>query len=361
MATVTVQLPHHRYDVIIEPAALDRLGQIARDLAPHARCALLPDEQVYALHGERALRSLQDAGYDVTLHQMPAGEEHKTLDTVRDCYGVLLDAYLERRSPVIAFGGGVNGDSVGFIAATYLRGVPFVQCPTTLLAMVDASVGGKVGVNVAQGKNLVGAFYQPVAVVIDPLVLQTLPPRELRCGLAECVKHGMIRDADLFHFINAQRTHIQAHDPTIMVELLQRNVQIKANVVMEDEKESGVRAHLNFGHTFAHAIETTTGYGKIEHGEAVALGMVAATSLAVDTGLCNADVLDKLTALLDKIGLPTRADLADTDQLINAMTLDKKVKDNRIRLVLPTRLGQVTIADDTPPTAITAAWTHIRA
>ena len=346
--------------MLIEPGVIDRLGAACRELAPHDCCALLADERVSELHGPAALASLEEAGYETLRAAMPTGEAHKTLDTVRRLYDILLDGRLERRSPVVALGGGVCGDTAGFVAATYLRGVPLVQCPTTLLAMVDASVGGKVGVNVPQGKNLIGAFYQPAAVVIDPLVLQTLPPRELRCGLAECVKHAVIREPGLFTFIRENLPHIQALDPAVMTELVRRNVAIKAAVVMEDEKESGVRAHLNFGHTFAHAIEATAGYGRFHHGEAVSLGMLAATKLAVDLRMCEPALLDELTALLDAIGLPTTADLPDDDTLMRAMTLDKKVKDNRIRFILPTRVGEVVIRDDVEPERVVEAWARVR-
>ncbi len=361
MATVTVTLPHHTYDVIVEPTALDRLGQITANLAPHARCGLIADDYVFSIYGPRAVSTLEHAGYHVVRHLQPTGETNKNLDTVRDACDTMLDAKLERRSPIVALGGGVCGDTAGFVASSYLRGVPFVQCPTTLLAMVDASVGGKVGVNVPQGKNLIGAFYQPVVVVIDPLVLQTLSPREQKCGLAECVKHGVIRDAALFDWIDENLAKIQALDPDTMTELVARNVAIKARVVEEDEKESGVRAHLNFGHTFAHAIEATAGYGQIEHGEAVSLGMVAATRLAVDAGRVPADVLERLVALLDRIGLPTKADLVDTPALMDAMLLDKKVKDDRVRLVLPDALGAVSVVNDTPTAAIADAWGAVRA
>lgn len=360
MPNVTVTLAHHAYDVVIEPAALDRLGEILHPLAPHKRCALLADQSVDQIHGRRALHALRHAGYDVLHGVMPAGEQHKTLDTVRRFYDLLLNERLERRSPVIALGGGVTGDTVGFVAATYLRGVPFVQVPTSLLAMVDASVGGKVGVDVPQGKNLIGAFHQPIVVVIDPLVLQTLPPRELRCGLAECVKHGVIRDPELFQFIGGQLPRIQAIDPKVMTELLRRNVQIKAAVVMRDEKETGERAHLNFGHTFAHAIETITGYEQIQHGEAVSLGMVAATKMAADLGLCDPAILTQLTGLLTAIDLPTVWDLPETARLMDAMKSDKKVKDSKIRFILPTRIGQVVIRDDVPADKVAAAWAHIR-
>lgn len=361
MVTVPIELPHHFYDITIEPGVLDVLGTTVRSLASHARCMLIVDEHVMELHGHQAVESLRAAGFDPLIHIMPSGEAHKTLETVRQAYDAMLDAKLERRSPVIALGGGVTGDTAGFVAATYLRGVPFFQCPTTLLAMVDASVGGKVGVNVPQGKNLIGAFYQPHAVLMDPIVLQTLPPRELLCGLAECIKHGVIRDADLFDWIDQHAEDILAHKPDDMVELLTRNVRIKAAVVVEDEKEAGVRAHLNFGHTFAHAIEATCGYGQVLHGEAVALGMVAAATLAADLGRCEPGLRDRLVALLEKVGLPTRTEMVATEELMTAMTLDKKVRDAKLRLVLPDRMGAVSIVADAPTDRIAAAWETIRA
>jgi len=358
MPTVTLTLPHHQYDIRIEPGALTQLGPAMQAICPHAKAGLIVDANIETSHGRIAARSLQSAGYAAVVAVMPVGEDHKTLGTVRSLYEVLLDARLERRSPIVAVGGGITGDTGGFVAATYLRGVPFVQCPTTLLAMVDASVGGKVGVNVPQGKNLIGAFYQPRVVVADTDALQTLPPRELRCGLAECVKHGVIRDPDLFAFIEDNVERILALDSDLMVELVRRNVEIKAAVVAEDEKESGVRAHLNFGHTFAHAIEATQGYDHaFHHGEAVALGMVAATRLAVAQGRVDASLLERLIALLDCIGLPTAApNLPPIDQLIDTMKLDKKVADGRIRLVLPDRLGAVSVVSDTDESAIRETW-----
>lgn len=360
MPTVSVQLPHHSYDIVIEPGRLDSLGAITAQRSPHARCALISDSNVGPIHGPRAFESLKAAGYSPVATHVPAGESHKNLETVRKLYATILDARLERLSPVVALGGGVIGDTVGFVASTYLRGVPFVQCPTTLLAMVDSSVGGKVGVNVPQGKNLIGSFYHPTVVVVDPLVLQTLPPRELRCGLAECVKHGVIRDETLFEFIRENHAKIQAIKPGTITELVQRNVAIKAAIVMEDEKETGVRAHLNFGHTFAHAIEATAGYGRIEHGEAVALGMVAATHLAVESGLCKAPLRDRIVGLLNTIGLPTRAELPEIDVLMQAMALDKKVKDGKLRFVLPLRMGEVAVTSDVGPGLVREAWAIVR-
>lgn len=360
MAIVDLKLPHHAYAIHIEQGLLRRLGELTRQVARHDRAALVADRAVARTYARQGEQTLAQAGYKVVGKAIDSGEEHKTLDAVRSLYDLLLDAHMERKSPIIAMGGGVVGDTVGFVAATYLRGVPFIQCPTTLLAMVDASVGGKVGVNVPQGKNLIGAFHQPVLVAIDTDTLATLPRRELRCGLAECVKHGIIRDESLFVWIEDHLDDILGLKPAALVELVYRNVKIKADVVMADEKETGERAHLNFGHTFAHAIEATqdhTTQGAHHHGEAVALGMVAATRLAVDAGRCSADVLARLIKLLDRIGLPTRAaGLPPADELMGVMMHDKKVADGRIRLILPDRMGAVSIVNDTPATAIAQAW-----
>ena len=361
MPTVELKLPHAAYSIHIEPNLVGRLGELAHAVAPHGSAALFCDGNVYEHFGATAEDSLRAAGYELTSHLVRPGEDRKTLSTVRGLYDVMVDGRLERNSPVIALSGGVVGDMVGFVASSYLRGVPLIQCPTTLVAMVDASVGGKVGVNLPQGKNLVGAFYQPKLVVIDTQTMCTLPKRELQCGLAECVKHGMIRDADLVDWTEANLDAILATQSDALVELVHRNVRIKADVVMADEKERGERAHLNFGHTFAHAIETTAGYGHYHHGEAVALGMVAASNLAANAGRCGSDVPERLARLLTKIGLPTSAaDLAPTNELMASMQLDKKVAGGKVRLVLPDRIGAVSIVDDAPPEAIEAAWESIR-
>ena len=371
MPTVELKLPHHQYEIHIDIDLLQRLGQLVNVRAAHARAALLADELVYRHYGEPARSALLDVGYDVLVTRIPTGEANKNLDTVRNLYNALIEARLERKSPLIALGGGVTGDTAGFVAATYLRGIPFIQCPTTLLAMVDASVGGKVGVNLPQGKNLVGAFHQPVLVVIDPATLKTLPTRELRCGLAECVKHAVIRDASLFDWLETNIDAILNLDMSTLVQLVKRNVQIKAKVVMADEKETGERAHLNLGHTFAHAIETRQAYGRptadtqtthtYHHGEAVALGMVAASRLAANLGRCDRDIPRRIEGLLDRIGLPTRSScLPPTGELLETMRLDKKVLCDHIRLVLPVAMGEVTMTIDVPPAAISDAWDSLR-
>lgn len=360
MPTVPVVFPQHRYDVAIEPGALERLGERVRAVAPASSAALFVDPALRGSLAPLARASLEASGYAVTEHVLPGGEESKNLDGVRALYDVLLARRFERRAPLIALGGGVTGDMVGFAAATYLRGVPFVQCPTTLLAMVDSSVGGKVGVNVPQGKNLIGAFHQPVSVVADPRALVGLPLRELRCGLAECIKHAVIRDPSLFAWTRERMPALLARDADALAELVARNVAIKAAVVMEDEKETGVRAHLNFGHTFGHAIEASVGYGAILHGEAVGLGMLAATTLAAASGLCDPELRAEVESLVASAGLPVRARLPDDERLLAAMALDKKVSRARIRFVLPTRLGAVELRDDLEPDRIRVAWASIR-
>lgn len=360
MARVNVELEQHAYDIVIEPGLLERIGESVRAVAPHARCALISDEQVDAIYGDVASASLRSAGYEPTRACLPAGESGKNLASVEKLYAALLADRLERRSPVISLSGGVIGDMTGFVAATYRRGVPFVQCPTSLLAMVDSSVGGKTGFNVPEGKNLIGAFHQPVVVLIDPEVLKTLPERELRCGLAECIKHAVIRDASLFDWLGAEADAIRKLEVDTLVELIRRNVEIKARVVMEDPFEAGVRAHLNFGHTFAHAIEATAGYGEILHGEAVALGMLAATRTAIEFGLCEESLFERLTEVIGGFGLATRAPLADDERLEEVMRHDKKVIGDRVRLVLPDGLGSVVIRDDVPPGCVRAGWRQIR-
>ncbi len=361
MSVVDITLPHHRYEVRIGQGLLAHLGTMAREVAPHDKAAVVVDEAVEYTHGLAAARSLKEEKFDTQIAVMPSGEEHKTLGTYRDLMEVLLNARLERSSPVVAVGGGVTGDTAGFVAATYLRGVPFIQCPTTLLAMVDASVGGKVGVDVPQGKNLIGAFHQPHLVLIDIDTLQTLPDIELRCGLAECVKHGVIRDPRRFQWLDEHADAILAKDADTLAELVDWNVRIKAAVVMEDEKESGVRAHLNFGHTFAHAVETVVGYDKIKHGQAVSLGMVAASIFAAKRGMCDAAMVESLIDTLERIGLPTgMRNLPPSVNLTEAMKMDKKVRGGKVRLVLPRRIGEVVIIDDAGVGELIEAWDTLR-
>jgi 3-dehydroquinate synthase len=289
-------------------------------------------------HGETLAASLRSAGYEPTICLVPEGEQHKTLATVASLYDQFLAAGLDRRSPIIALGGGVIGDMTGFAAATYLRGAPFVQIPTSLLSMVDASVGGKTGVDLPQGKNLVGAFKQPHVVLIDVDVLETLPAAEFRSGLAEVVKHGIIGAPDLF-------TQFEEEGPTSLKHLVTEAVRVKIKVVEEDPFEQGRRAVLNLGHTFGHAIELVSNFS-IRHGEGVAVGMVAATHMAAAIGRCDPALVGRVRNVLERVGLPVRLAGYDLEAVIEAMGHDKKRAGKTLRFIIPQAVGDVVIIDN---------------
>lgn len=346
--TIHAQVPGAEYDILVQPGILSSLGQHLRSLSKSPKAAVITDSHVGPIHGPTLLQSLEQSGFSPLQATIPAGEDHKSLKSLLPVYDQFLESAIERNTPVIALGGGVIGDMAGFVAATILRGVPFIQVPTTLLSMVDASIGGKTGVNHAVGKNLIGAFHQPLAVFIDPQVLSTLPPRELRSGLAECIKHDIIRDADGFASLEKQIARALALDIPYLTDLVAHNVAIKARVVAADPFERGERAHLNFGHTFGHAIETVSRYS-YAHGECVALGMIAAARASVQLGMIDQSAEDRITHVIHQAQLPTGGLKLPVQSIIDAMAFDKKVKSGRIRFVLPTRIGQVTIRDDVPP------------
>lgn len=360
MPTIHIKLAHESYDIVIGSKLLHEVGRRLRNLCPHEKMAIIADESVYELHGAALLSSVERADYRATVAKMHADESSKNHHTVLRLYDELFADKIERGSPVIAFGGGITGDTAGFVAATYLRGVALVQVPTSLLAMVDSSVGGKVAVNVVQGKNLIGAFYQPKLVIIDPEVLLTLPKRELLCGLAECIKHGVLGDRELFEWTQCNLAAILQLDMKMIAELIERNVRFKATIVAADEKEQGVRALLNLGHTFGHAIEATSGYGVYHHGEAVAIGCAAASHLSVMLGRITSRDCDSIVSCFAKAGLPVKATLADTDVLMEAMTLDKKVQNGKIRLVLPDEIGKSSVVADVRTEDVRAAWHAVR-
>ncbi len=302
-----------------------------------------------APHADAVRRSLQDAGFRAGLAIRPPGEGQKSLDVARALYDALIDLPADRRTLVVAVGGGVIGDLAGFVASTYARGLPLLMVPTTLLAMVDSSVGGKVAVNHPRVKNLIGTFHQPVGVWIDTVTLDTLPPREYRSGLAEVVKYGVILDADFFAFLEKRVQPILDRDAGTVEHIVHRSCELKARVVEQDEREeTGVRAALNYGHTFAHAFETAGGYGTWLHGEAVAAGMVCASRLAERRGLIAADVTQRQVRLLQAFSLPTRPERWPIDGLIQTMRSDKKSLAGRLRFILPRRLGEVALFDDVP-------------
>lgn len=373
MPQITVNLAEHSYSIEIECGLLSRLGERVRKIGSAARVLLAVDSNIANTHGLAASQSLQHAGLDVHQHRLVADEKHKSLETVRQLYEAMLRARLERNSAVIALGGGIVGDIAGFAAATYMRGVPFVQVPTTLLAMVDASIGGKTGVNFAVPvgpgapgaplvKNLIGAFWQPRAVFIDPAVLTTLDDRHFRCGLAECIKHGLIADAQLLNFIDQNAAQILAKDLAILTDLIARSARIKAAIVAEDERETtGRRALLNLGHTFGHAIEPMPELG-LEHGEAVAIGLIAAMRCAVETKRMSETDANKVRALIAKLGLPTRISKpVPMARILTAMWYDKKVAHDKLRLILPMGLGNAALGDDVPEQVVKAALKEIGA
>ncbi len=361
---IPVKLPQAAYDIVIASGQLEQLGSQMRTAGLKGRVLVVSHPVIFDFHGEGVTHSLKDAGFDVHTCLLPAGEEYKTLGSLSQIHDAALAAGLERSSTIVALGGGVIGDMAGFAAATWLRGIPFVQVPTSLLAMVDASIGGKTGVNHAKGKNLIGAFHQPRLVWIDPQFLATLPTRELQSALAEVIKYGVIQDPELFAFLETLPTlsPYQAFDPAALEHILIRSAESKAQVVMADEKESGLRAILNYGHTLGHALESLTHYRQYLHGEAVAVGMVAAGAIAQELGWWDPDAAHRQQELIRRCGLPVSwPDGIPDQQVQNALQADKKVKDGRVRFILPTRIGHVQITDAVPNRVIQAALDRIRA
>ena len=341
--TVKVPLGKRSYAIKIGPGQIARLGVECARLKLGERCAIITDTNVGRKFAKPAYESLLKAGFEPSLIVVPAGETTKCLKSVQFCFDRLAAHRLERKSFIVALGGGVVGDLAGFVAATYLRGVAFVQVPTTLLAQVDSSVGGKVGVNLKAGKNLVGAFYQPQFVLCDLDTLRTLPEREFRAGLAEVIKYGIIYDAKLFTRLERGLPKLLRRDAKTLADIVARCCEIKANVVGHDETEGGLRAILNFGHTIGHALEAISSYGKYLHGEAISIGQVAAANLSAElSGLPARDVL-RVAELFRRAGLPTKARLkaGQKKKLFAAMKLDKKVSGGEVRFVLAKRIGKV--------------------
>lgn len=358
--TVPVHVPAAgSYDIVVRSGLLADAGIIMRKLSGASKAAIVTDTTVAPLYLASLEDSLRRAEFEPVQAIVPAGEDHKTIGTISTIYDALLPQRLDRSTPIVALGGGVIGDMTGFVAATILRGVPLVQMPTTLLSMVDASVGGKTGVNHAVGKNLIGAFHQPIAVLIDPAVLKSLPPRDLRGGLAECIKHEIIRDAEGFARLESSIERALAVDVEYLTDLVAHNVEIKARVVEADPFEKAERAHLNFGHTFGHAIETVSNYS-YSHGECVAFGMAAASYCATRLGLIDGNTHTRILQLIERAGLPTRGLTLDVGAVVDAMAFDKKVKSGRLRFILPDRIGHVIIRDDVPADFVRAAVQSLR-
>ncbi len=341
---IAVRTPTGGYEIHLGEGLLARVGELMRQQELGDRVALVTNPTVGELYAFTVVSSLREAGFEPVLCQAPDGEAYKTLDTVRSLYDQFIEGGLDRYGAVLALGGGVIGDMTGFAAATYMRGVPLVQLPTTLLAMVDASVGGKAAVDHPRGKNLIGAFKQPALVVIDPLALASLGEAEMRSGWAEVIKAGVIGSPSLFEQLEERGN---ALSPPVIAEA----IRVKVAIVEEDPYERGRRAVLNLGHTFGHALEVLSGF-TLRHGEAVSMGMVAAARTAVALGLCDEMVAGRLTALLQHFGLPTGYAGYDPEEVWEAMATDKKKRGKKLRFVLPKAIGQVVVTDQAPKAVV---------
>jgi len=365
--TITVSLAAEPYPILIGEGLLDHLGSclLERGFPSGTRVLVVTNPEVEGFHGARALASLEASGFLVRRLVVEAGEERKTPATVAQIHDAAFDHRLERGSLIVALGGGVVGDMAGFAAATWLRGIAVAQVPTTLLAMVDAAIGGKTGVNHRGGKNLIGAFHQPKLVLIDPRMLTTLPDREFRAGMAEVIKYAVIGDEALFQDLEtaagldpqAGLASREALGPVLLQRLLERSAAAKARVVAADEREGGLRAILNYGHTLGHAVENLSGYGTWLHGEAVGLGMLAAGDIAVAMGLWSQADQDRQRCLIAAAGLPLGWPDLDPEAVLASLQADKKVRQGKVRFVLPTGVGSVTIRDDVDPATIRSALT----
>jgi 3-dehydroquinate synthase len=357
MRIVPVSLGSRSYEIKVSSGLLARLGDECAALKLGGRCAVITDSNVGKKFAKAALKSLAASGFEPVLVTVPAGEKSKSLAVMEKCFDALAKHRLERKSFIVALGGGVVGDLAGFVAASYLRGIPFVQVPTTLLAQVDSSVGGKTGVNLKSGKNLVGAFYQPRLVLCDLDTLKTLPRREYVSGLAEIIKYGVIYDEILFAQLERNLPKLLARDEKTLRDVVARCCEIKADVVGQDETESGLRAILNFGHTIGHAIENSIGYGKYLHGEAISIGQVAAAKLSHKIlGLTPAEAV-RIEKLFGRAGLPVKIKLgaAQKKNLFAAMALDKKVSGGEVKFVLAKKIGRVVWGQIVPRSLIEAA------
>lgn len=350
MSTVRVDLGPRSYDIAITSGEAAGVGPFVRSALPKTSTALVVCDSNTQSHGRAVETALVAEGIRAAVATVPAGESSKCMEQLAKLYDALYELAADRKTCVVAVGGGVIGDLGGFAAATYNRGLPLVMVPTSLLAMVDSSVGGKTGINHPKGKNLIGSFHQPAGVWIDLAFLDNLPDKEYLSGLAEVVKYGVILDAEFFAFLEANATRVRDRKSDVLPQVVARCCRLKADVVEKDEHElTGLRAVLNYGHTFAHAYETCSGYGTLLHGEAVAIGMTDAAKLAQKLGLVGADFVERQSKLLEALWLRTSPDAEfATDDLIAVMRRDKKAVGGKMRFILPTRLGEVRLFDDVP-------------
>ncbi|QBG49123.1 3-dehydroquinate synthase [Verrucomicrobia bacterium S94] len=357
---VPVHLGDRSYIIHIGAGILDSVGARCADAGLKGKCLIITDENVGGHYGDAVFQSLENAGFSPSMVTLPPGEQTKCGDQVFALYSECIRAGLDRKSFIVALGGGVMGDLAGFVAASFLRGIPFVQVPTSLLAMVDSSVGGKTGINIPEGKNLVGAFYQPELVMADLDTLKTLPPREYAAGLAEIVKYGIIYDAPFFRTLEEQVENLpDVGNAELLAKMVGRSCEVKAEVVAQDEREGGLRAILNFGHTVGHAIEKVAGYGEYVHGEAVAIGSVYAARVSVElTGLSPADA-DRIERIFADLNLPVRAPGLEWGKLREALSVDKKTIGGMPKFVLASEIGKVSFGNEVPEELMEKIWTSL--
>ena len=356
---ITVRLGHRSYPIVVGGGVLSTVGERLRALGVGSRAVLVSDGSVLRLHGEAVTQSLRAAGFSLSQVVVPEGERAKSITVAQRGWDELLAAGIDRTSTVVALGGGAVGDLAGFLAATYMRGVNFVQLPTTILAQVDASIGGKTAIDHPRAKNLIGAFHQPRLVLVDPGVVVTLSDREFRSGLAEVVKHGIVADEAYFVDVERHAGALLARDLPTLERVIAGSCRIKASVVERDEQETELRAMLNYGHTVGHALEASTAYGRFAHGEAVSIGIAAAARLAHRLGLASLDTVLRQERLLEALGLPVR--LADVDHaaLLAAIGRDKKARDGTVPFVLAPRIGEFRLVFDVPPDALRGVLTEL--
>ncbi len=345
MNKLKIDLADRSYEILIGQNFLSRSSKLLGEVLKPSRIVVVTHPSIRSLYGDRLVSSFVQDKFSTDIIEVPEGEQSKSLQQAEKIYDRLIEMNSDRKTLLVALGGGVIGDLTGFIAATYQRGIPFMQVPTTLLSQVDSSVGGKTAVNHPRGKNMIGAFYQPCLVLIDLATLKTLPDNEFRAGLAEIIKHGVIIDPELFQYLEEHVDQIQKKDPDCLEHIITTSCTIKAKVVERDERESHYRMILNFGHTFGHAVESLTGYSTFIHGEAVAMGMVKAADLSVLTGRCSNEVAKRIVNLLDRFGLPTRMPDLEPKAMVDSMQRDKKTSHQKLRFVLVNQIGSVEIVD----------------
>jgi 3-dehydroquinate synthase len=356
---IPVHLGARSYTIVVQRGALATVGMQLRALGVGGRAALFTDKTIGRLYGKAVVESLTAAGFAVTTVELPDGEQAKTLTIASQGWDACVAARLDRSSTILALGGGAVGDLAGFVSATYMRGTNFVQLPTTVLAQVDASSGGKTAIDHPKGKNMIGAFHQPRLVIVDTATADSLPAREYRSGLAEVVKHGIVLDASYFEDVEASADALGAREPVAVDRIIAGSCRLKASVIERDERESALRMVLNYGHTIGHAIEAATGFEQLTHGEAVALGMVAEAALAVRLGVAQHATRERQERVLAHLELPTRLPSVDPERVLDAMTHDKKGRDGRVPFVLAPEIGQFKIVEAVSAEDVRAALAEI--